>query len=313
MARYDVFLVSALADEEKASLIVRRLRALKFKVRYDKKREHTTPTPKDYRDADNAQSVLVLWSKESCDTSKSDSDWVHALAHHARSRDGVLLQVGLDKTVPDEPFSQDKRYPLAGMGPRKLVEGYFDLVDELGRRDGRKDLRDWIELKASDKEGKEVWKEAHPTDPLSQAPKPKPKASAPTKTEAAVAASVATAAAAAVAPAPVAPVPPITPPSVPKQTEDVLGPYMLGAVGIVIVGMLLLSAGLRTQAGLPAISAGGGAALVEQCPAGQMPAYLLEERDPAVLEPGPIIDDTDDTPPPGVLEPGPIIDDTDDG
>ena len=63
MARYDVFLVSTLADRAKAELIVRRLRALKFKVRHDKKREHTTPTPRDYRDADNSQSVLVLWSK----------------------------------------------------------------------------------------------------------------------------------------------------------------------------------------------------------------------------------------------------------
>ena len=54
MARYDVFLASSLADSEKAQLIVRRLRALKFKVRYDKKREHTTPPPRDYRDADNS-------------------------------------------------------------------------------------------------------------------------------------------------------------------------------------------------------------------------------------------------------------------
>ncbi len=307
MARYDVFLVSALADEEKASLIVRRLRALKFKVRHDKKREHTTPTPKDYRDADNSQSVLVLWSKESCDTSKSDSDWVHALAHHARSRDGVLLQVGLDKSVPDEPFSEDKRYALAGMGPRKLVNGYYELVEELGRRDGRIDLRDWIDLKASDKDGKEMWKEAHPTDPLSQAPKPRKKAApaakktatAPKKAPApkkSAAPKVAAAATVVATPAPmIPPAPtPIKPPSIPQQGEDTLGPFMLAAVGIVIVGMLLLSAGLRTQSGLPATAVGGNTTLVEQCPAGQMPAYLLDEQPPGVLEPGPIIDDTED-------------------
>ncbi|MEL7113115.1 MAG: hypothetical protein AAFZ74_15745 [Pseudomonadota bacterium] len=287
MARYDVFLVSALADEEKASLIVRRLRALKFKVRHDKKRDHTTPTPKDYRDADNSQSVLVLWSKESCDTSKSDSDWVHALAHHARSRDGVLLQVGLDKTVPDEPFSEDTRYALAGMGPRKLVEGYFGLVEELGRRDGRIDLRDWIELKASDKDGKEMWKEAHPTDPLSQTPKPKKKA-APPAPKAPATPIAATAIAAAIPPAPV-----MKPPTVPQNADDTIGPFMLAAVGITIVGMLLMSAGLQTQAGLPATAVGGTSALVEQCPAGQMPAYLLEDQLPGVLEPGPIIDDTE--------------------
>jgi len=299
MARYDVFLVNALADSEKANLIVRRLRALKFKVRYDKKREHTTPTPKDYRDADNAQTVLVLWSKDACDTSQSDSDWVHAIAHHARSKDGVLLQVGLDKTVPDEPFSDDKRFALSGMGPRKLVSGYYDLVDELGRRDGRKDLGDWIDLKASDKDGKAVWKENHPTDPLSQVPaskaKAKPKPAAASVPKAAASVAVASAASAVAAPAAAAPqiLPPITPPRVPVQTQDQLGPIMLGAVGVIIIGMLIMSAGMRTKQGLPA-AALGGAALVEQCPAGQMPAYLLDDATPRPLEPGPIIDDTED-------------------
>lgn len=287
MARYDVFLVNALADREKADLIVRRLRALKFKVRYDKKREHTTPTPKDYRDADNSQSVLVVWSKDSCNTSESDSDWVHAIAHHARSKDGVLLQVGLDKTVPDEPFSEDKRYALSGMGPRKLVEGYYDLVDELGRRDGRKDLRDWINLKASDKAGKEAWKTDHPTDPLSQAPKSKTAAKAPVKAAASAAAAPTMGSR--------APAPPLemTPPTVPQQTEDVLGPIMLAAIGVIIVGMLIMSAAMSTKPGLPAIAGAGSTALVPQCPEGQMPAYLLEEEAPAVLEPGPIIDDTE--------------------
>ena len=290
MARYDVFLVNALADREKADLIVRRLRALKFKVRYDKKREHTTPTPKDYRDADNAQTVLVLWSKDSCDTSQSDSDWVHAIAHHARSKDGVLLQVGLDKTVPDEPFSEDKRHALAGMGPRKLVNGYYDLVDELGRRDGRKDLREWIDLKASDKVGKDAWKENHPTDPLAQVPKPKTTAKAPVE-----AAPVAAAAAASTTTGQRAPAPPfeMSPPTVPKQTEDVLGPFMLAAVGVIIVLMLIMSATMRTSAGLPAIAGAGSTALVAQCPEGQVPAYLFEEEAPRVLEPGPIIDDTE--------------------
>lgn len=291
MARYDVFLVNALADREKADLIVRRLRALKFKVRYDKKREHTTPTPKDYRDADNSQSVLVLWSKDACDTRQSDSDWVHAIAHHSRSKDGVLLQAGLDKSVPDEPFSEDKRFALSGMGPRKLVNGYYDLVDELGRRDGRKDLRDWIDLKAGDKEGKAVWKENHPTDPLSQAPKPK--AAAQPK-PVLVAPELATAAApAAVTKRSKAPPLEMSPPTVPKQTEDVLGPFMLAAVAIAIVAMLIMSAMMSTKAGLPAIAGAGGPTLVAQCPEGQIPGYLLDEEAPPVLEPGPIIDDTE--------------------
>ena len=283
MARYDVFLVSTLADREKADLVVRRLRALKFKVRHDKKREHTTPTPRDYRDADNSQSVLVLWSKEACDTSKSDSDWVHALAHHARSKDGTLLQVALDKAVPDEPFSEDARFSLSGMGPRKLVQGYYDLAEELGRRDGRKNLSAWIDLKASDKDGKALWIEQHPTDPLAQA-----RTSSP--------AGKATIAAEPIAVAAAQPnVPPLVitplPPPVPQQLD--LGRIMLGTVALVILGMLVMSASMRTQAGLPAVG-GANSAAVEQCPAGQMPAYLLDQTTRPPLEPGPIIDDTEE-------------------
>lgn len=285
MARYDVYLVNALADSEKADLVARRLRALKFKVRYNKKREHTTPTQKDYRDADASQSVLVLWSKAACDTTKSDSDWVHAIAHHARSRDGVLLQVGLDKTVPDEPFSDDKRYALTGMGPRKLVNGYYDLVEELGRRDGRKDLRDWIDLKSTDKDGKTAWQNAHPTDPLSQAPTVK---KTPSK------APVAAVAASPVVAPPLTKPTPINPPKVPEPVRDQIGTIMLGAVSVIILGMLIMSAALRTSQGLPATAGSGVITLEDQCPAGQVPAYLLEDPAPAVLEPGPIIDDTED-------------------
>ena len=286
MARYDVFLAGSLADREKAELILRRLRALKFKVRYDKKREHTTPTPRDYRDADNSQTVLILWSKDACDSDQADSDWVHAVAHHARSKPGTLLQAGLDATVPDEPFSDDKRFALAGMGPRKLVEGYYQLVEELGRRDGRVDLRDWLKLKASDKDGKAAWKENHPTDPLSQSPKAKAKASAtPASSETA-------------APAPEQIViPPIAtselnPPTAPTGTEeDILGRIMLLAVALVLAIKLLMSGLMRSS---PTTKTANviEQKLVEQCPPGQMPAYLLElENQP--LEPGGIIDDTE--------------------
>ncbi|MEL7032769.1 MAG: hypothetical protein AAGL97_08760 [Pseudomonadota bacterium] len=291
MARYDVFLVSTLADRAKAELIVRRLRALKFKVRHDKKREHTTPTPKDYRDADNSQTVLVMWSKEACDTSKSDSDWVHAIAHHARSMDGVLLQVGLDKSVPDEPFADDKRYSLSGMGPRKLVNGYYDLVEELGRRDGRKDLRAWIDLPPRDKEAKDAWKEAHPTDPLSVVKKPAAKAK-PSKAKPAPAAQTTPAAAA----KPVRKVPPlvINPPKPTPQEPINVGRVILISVALVILIMLVMSANMRTQSGLPAIAGASGATLVEQCPPGQIPSHLLDQESRPPLEPGPIIDDTGD-------------------
>ncbi|MEL7110359.1 MAG: hypothetical protein AAGL99_13935 [Pseudomonadota bacterium] len=294
MARYDVFLVSTLADRAKAELVVRRLRALKFKVRYDKKREHTTPTPKDYRDADNSQSVLILWSKEACNTDKADSDWVHAIAHHARSKDGVLLQVGLDKSVPDEPFAEDKRYSLTGMGPRKLVKGYYELVDELGRRDGRKDLRVWIDLPTSDKEGKEAWKAAHPTDPLSVVKKPatKPKATKP-KPAASKASSATKPAKAPPLPERKTPALVINPPK-PQPYEPInVGRAILLAVAVTIFGMLVMSAGMGTKTGLPATAGSTGALLVDRCPPGQIPEHLLDENARGPLEPGPIIDDTD--------------------
>ena len=285
MARYDVFLASALADRDKAELIVRRLRALKFKVRYDKKRDHTTPTPKDYRDADNSQSVLILWSKSACDTEHRDSDWVHAVAHHARSKDGVLLQAALDTAVPDEPFGDDARFSLSGMSARKQVEGYSQLVDELGRRDGRRDLRDWMALKASDKTGKDAWKQAHPSDPLAHVPKPKIKpAQSPPPS----------------APAPAAISPrfaadleaPLKPVSI--EIEDRFGSIMLLIVGAVILAMLVLSAALRSNVISSVPTDADGNPLVEQCPAGQMPAYLLNQDIQRPLEPGPIIDDTED-------------------
>lgn len=285
MARYDVFLVNALADREKAELIVRRLRALKFKVRYDKKREHTTPTPKDYRDADQSRSVLVLWSKASCDTDNRDSDWVHAIAHHARSKDGVLMQAGLDTSVPDDPFGDDPRFALAGIGPRKLVEGFFALVDDLGASDGRTGLRDWLTLKASDADGKAAWKRDHPSDPLAQVPARK----APTAKTAAP------------APVPAAqdPVSPSfaanleqAPAFASMDVQDRVGTIMLAVVGAVIAGMLLMSASHRSTVIEPIPRDANGNPLVAQCPAGQMPAYLLNQDVRRPLEPGPIIDDT---------------------
>lgn len=289
MARYDVFLANALADREQAELLVRRLRALKFKVRYDKKREHTTPTPRDYRDADNSGAVLVLWSEHACDTDSRDSDWIHAIAHHARSRDEGLVQAALDASVPDEPFSDDQRFDLTGLAPRKLVDGVYDLVEHLGAREGRTDLRDWMMLKASDKDGKEIWKENHPTDPIALAGKPKP-----AKPAAPVAKVAGEKPASSVAPAGLEKILDATPAASTNLPEDRLGTLMLAAVGIVVAGMLILSVALRSGVVAAAPVGADGVRLVEQCPAGQVPAYLLSPPVRAPLEPGPIIDDTED-------------------
>ncbi len=297
MARYDILLVNAIADSEMAEMVARRLKALKFKVRHDRKREHTTPTPRDYRDADNSQSVLVLWSESACDTSIKDSDWVHAIAHHARSKDGVLVQVGLDNSVPDEPFAHDKRYMLEGLTARKTVDGYYDLVDDIGKRDGRKDLRAWIDMKASDKDGKEAWKKKHPTDPLALVGQPKPKPAAGLKKAAALEKSKAVGAAAAGAAALASTAAAATPKAQPAATaaavtyepeEYGIGWGLLFWVLAGIVAMLLLGWLFRSKPGLPAAANAGGVSMVAQCPAGQMPAYLLDDT----LRTGPITDDT---------------------
>jgi len=165
---YDVFLAYANEDKDMADLVVRRLRALKFKVRYNKRGEEPTFDQKDARDALNSQSMLVLWSDNAV-----KSDWVRAAASVGHSRPGMLVQTALDDVVPYEPFGVDKRFDLQGMTTRTTVDGFYDTVDELGRRDGRKDLRKWQEFGTKDEALKKQWLADHPTDPLALAAKAK--------------------------------------------------------------------------------------------------------------------------------------------
>lgn len=158
---YDVFVVSALEDRDMANLVVRRLRALKFKCWFDKKQTDTTFDQKDARNALNSQSMLVLWSKDAV-----VSDWVRAAASVGNSRPGMLLEIALDDTIPYEPFSINKRHSLEGMTTRTTVEGFYEIVDELGRRDGRRDLREWLMFGKDDEAEKAAWLENHPSDPL---------------------------------------------------------------------------------------------------------------------------------------------------
>lgn len=161
---YDVFLVSALEDREIAKLITRRLRALKFKVRFDSKQTDDTFDAKDARDSANSQSMIVLWSGNAL-----QSDWVRASASVGHSRPGTLIQVGLDETVPYEPFDADKLHVIKGMTSRTTPEGFFEVVDELARRDGRADLRQWMGYGSKDESQKAAWLSDHPTDPLTLA------------------------------------------------------------------------------------------------------------------------------------------------
>jgi hypothetical protein len=293
---FDVLLVSAMGDSKKATVLARRLRALKFRVRHDAKRTHTTPSARDLSDCNKATSVLVLWSAKACDSDGADSDWVHAMAHLARSRPGALVQADLDETVPDEPFDKDKRYDLAGLTARATPEGFKALCETLGEKDGREGLADWLSLSSGDEEGKAAWRAAHPNDPLAQsgggrkaAAAPAPELAKPASKQRKDAGERVTTAAAASAAATAQLVDAaagnrleLNPPKpevdfARPQTERSSGLFMLVPTGLLLVGMMVMAFMYRTS---PAQLSGGGGGggivnIVESCPAGQVPRSLV--------------------------------------
>ncbi|RIJ23462.1 hypothetical protein D1224_04140 [Henriciella barbarensis] len=292
---FDVLLVSAIGDSKKATVLARRLRALKFRVRYDAKRTHTTPSARDLSDCNKATSVLVLWSAKACNSDEADSDWVHAMAHLARSRSDALVQADLDETVPDEPFDTDERFDLAGLTARATPGGFKALCETLGERDGREGVADWLSLSSGDEAGKAEWMAAHPNDPLAQnggrrqatiapAPETVKPASQPTRkadervTTAAAASAAATAQLAGASAGNRLELKP------PKPEVDFAsdrsgrasGLFMLVPTGLLLVGMMVMAFMFRTS---PAeLSGGGGTGIVNivaSCPAGQVPRSLV--------------------------------------
>ena len=312
---YDVFLVTVPEDFDMAKLVARRLRTLKFTVRFNQKQTaDDTFDAKDARDAGNSQSMLVLWSETAV-----KNDWVRAAAAVGNSRDGALVHAATDKTIPYEPYRKAKRFSLEGMTSRKTPEGFYKLVEELAARSGRSDLRQWMNFGAKDDEGREAWLDAHPDDPLAEdarkkrekalGAKPEPAAeAAPAATLAAnvlkngnghgpkngVSGAIARASSGARS----------VPSTVILPDEDpVYGKWTLAFVGGAIAAIFLFSLLNPARPLAPSTAAmpgvGNAYDMVAACPAGTVPRSLLE-----ILEPGPIIDDT--TP----LEHGPIIDDT---
>ncbi|MCH2457322.1 MAG: hypothetical protein MK186_04660 [Henriciella sp.] len=292
---FDVLLVSAIGDRNKATVLARRLRALKFRVRYDAKRTHTTPSARDLAECNKTTSVLVLWSAKACNSDEADSDWVHAMAHLARSRPGALVQADLDETVPDEPFDKDQRFDLAGLTARATPEGFAALCETLGEKDGREGLADWLALAPSDEEAKTTWIAAHPNDPLAQndgrrqdtaAPVPEPVKSAGQPTREAgervtTAAAASAAATAQLADAAAGNRLELKPPKpevdfARPQTDRASGLFMLVPTGLLLVGMMVMAFMFRTA---PAQLSGGGGGgivnIVESCPAGQVPRSLV--------------------------------------
>ena len=290
---YDVFLVSAVADRDIAKLVARRLRSLKFRVAFNQNQVDETFDPKDARDATNSQSVLVLWSENAV-----KSDWVRAAASVGNSRPGTLIQAAIDKTIPYEPFRQEKRYSIEGMTSRKTPEGFFQLIEELGRRDGRSDLRAWLNFGAKDDDKRADWIAAHPNDPISADAKKKREKDLGIKPAPARDAIGAAALAAASlrtngtkAPAPQAMAIPVATAQPNPLQELGAGWGAIVAVSVAIVGMLLMAWVFRSD-NSPALAASTNAIANSRvaavtCPAGTVPRSML-----SVLEPGPIIDDT---------------------
>lgn len=281
---YDVFVAYAPEDRDMAGLVTRRLRALKFKVRFSKTQEDPVFDDKDARDALRSQSMLVLWSEAAV-----QSDWVRAAASIGHSREGTLVETALDDVTPYEPFQNSHRFDLAGFTSRTTVEGWYKTVEELGRRDGRRDLRAWINIAADDEDAKTAWLEAHPTDPLALhaiAMREKKLGIAPKKAVAAGAASAAAAAMTASAIGSGQQASPAAATAV-MQEEDSGAGWLIPLILLGIAAMLLFGWMNRSNA----LANGGGAAvtqLVKTCPVGTIPANLLGT---APLEAGPIIVD----------------------
>ena len=280
---YDVFLVSALEDRDMANLVARRLRALKFKVWLDKNQTDDTFDQKDARNALNSQSMLVLWSENAV-----KSNWVRAAASIGESRPGMLLETSLDKVKPYEPFTTHKRHDLAGFTSRTTVDGFYAVVKELGRRDGRTDLRKWMGYGAKDEARKLKWLADHPTDPLALAAKKKRDRELGIKPAPAAAAAGAAALAATTLKSPNGN---STSAAILSGSDMNTGrwviPAILGLIGLMLLfGWMNRSDPLRGPAIANAIPA---AQMAAACPAGQMPASLLR-----TLETGPIINDTED-------------------
>jgi hypothetical protein len=213
----------------------------------------------------------------------------------------MLAQVSVDKTIPYEPFKSDKRFSIEGMTSRKTPEGFYKLIEELGQRDGRSDLREWMGYGSKDEEAREDWLTAHPDDPLAiDAKKKREKAMGIKPAPAAETASAAALAKASVKPHVASSGPGQRPTSsAAPATSDPLGMGWgtIAAVGAAVFAMFFLSWIFRSQtitapvyAGAPGV--GNAYVLQEACPAGQVPASLMK-----VLEPGPIVNDTEEPEP----------------
>ena len=307
---YDVFVVAALEDRDMAKLVTRRLRGLKMRVWYDAKSTDDVFDAKESRAIDRSRAMIVLWSENAV-----KSSFVRAAAGQGYSKisEGYpFIQAALDDVVPYEPYSTDERHGLVGFTSRTNTEGWFDIVSLLEKQQGRKHLKDWLLIPTKDRDAQDAWRDKHPKDPLAQkgqpvgVKKPEPKAAAAATgaaaaATAAAAASTARTAAPKSAPAtkaartsatdPVKPAEPARPAAVAASDDGDLAKdgliwWMLAAIAALFLMAYLVRTLQARPSGLPAVAN----TVYATCPAGTVPRTLLDER---LLQPGPIIDDTE--------------------
>ncbi|MEM6901475.1 MAG: toll/interleukin-1 receptor domain-containing protein [Pseudomonadota bacterium] len=293
---YDVFLAYAPEDKDIAALVTRRLRALKFKVPFSKKDEDPTFDDKDARDALKSKSMLVVWSEAAI-----ASDWVRAATAIGHSKPGMLVQTVTDDSVPYEPFQGDTRYSLTGFTSRTTADGFYQTVEELGRRHGRRDLRAWMDIPKKDEDAKTEWLEAHPSDPLAvhaQSLREKKFEARPAPAAAAAGAAALTASAIGngrpmnegpvgkAAPSPASGTP--TGQTL-NQGETEGFEFMIPLILAGIAAMLFLGYQWRSDP-LPSPAVSNLQQAANSCPVGTVPENLIA---PPVLETGPVINDTE--------------------
>ena len=272
---------------------------MKFRVWLDQKQEDEIFDAKDARDAMNSEAMLVLWSANGV-----KSDWVRAAAAVGHSRGDALVQAALDKSIPYEPFRQHKRFALEGITSRKTPSAFVDLIEELGRRQGRTGLREWISYGAQDEDQRLDWIIAHPDDPIALDARRKREKDlgikpAPAREAIGAAALAAASLRGTSGPPPAAngngrkngaaPLASEGAVETANRVEEALGFSTMAAVSVAIAAMLFLAWVFRSQ---PATNPGAASLAIANsqmatCPAGTVPRSLLN-----VLAPGPIIDDT---------------------
>lgn len=286
--RYDVFLVSCLADRDAARLVVRRLRSLKFRVAFNPNQVDEVFGPKEARDLTSSECVLVLWSEAAF-----ESDWVRAAASVGHARPDTLIQAALDGTRPYEPFGDSQRFNLEGMTSRRTPEGFILLVEEIAGRTGRSGLREWMALTSRDDDQRSAWLAAHESDPLAEDARRKRERDLGLKPAPAREAIGAAALAAASLKAGGGRLTAASARPVPAQTneQEISSFAALLAVSLSILAMLALAWLFRSESARLEGSASAGAtnAIAHSvfCPAGSVPRSLV-----SVLEHGQIIDDT---------------------